>query len=484
MSITIVIVVLYFLILLGIGLVASRQTSSVSDFFVAGKKLGYWVSALSSRATGESGWLLLGLTGMGWAVGVNAFWVLLGQVMGETMSWVYIARPFKRMTDRYNSITVPDYLESRFNDTRHILRWISTVVIITMVTSYLAAQLTATGKAFGEFLGLDFKTGAILGLAIVLFYTMIGGFRAVAWSDLFQGTMMLLGLILVPIVAVIATGGIGGLVGSLGETNPEMLKAMGGQGWTMAGILTVIGFVGPGFGYLGSPQLYSRFIAVSHERKLIPGAVVAVLFTIITSGGAIIAGMAGRVLYPVLEDQEAIFPLLSHELFGPIVSGILIAVVLAAVMSTADSLLILAVSSVVRDVYQRIFHPDADQKRVVMLSRVLTLVLALIALGFALLEVRLIFWFVLFAWAGISSAFCPVIVLSVFWKRLTLKGAAAAMITGFVTAIVWKLTLGHIVYEMVPAMILATLTAIFVSLLDKAPVVESDLNVQDEGQPV
>ncbi len=484
MSITIVIVVLYFLILLGIGLVASRQTSSVSDFFVAGKKLGYWVSALSSRATGESGWLLLGLTGMGWAVGVNAFWVLLGQVVGETMSWVYIARPFKRMTDKYNSITVPDYLESRFNDTRHILRWISTVVIITMVTSYLAAQLTATGKAFGEFLGLDFKTGAILGLAIVLFYTMIGGFRAVAWSDLFQGSMMLLGLILVPIVAVVATGGIGGMVGSLGETHPDMLKAMGGQGWTMAGILTVIGFVGPGFGYLGSPQLYSRFIAVRHERKLIPGAVVAVFFTIITSGGAIIAGMAGRVLYPVLEDQEAIFPLLSHELFGPIMSGILIAVVLAAVMSTADSLLILAVSSVVRDVYQRIFHPDADQKRVVMLSRVLTLILALIALGFALLEVRLIFWFVLFAWAGISSAFCPVIVLSVFWKRLTLKGAAAAMITGFVVAIVWKMTLGHIVYEMVPAVILATLTAIVVSLLDKAPSTESESGAQEEGQPV
>ncbi|GBE30765.1 sodium/proline symporter [bacterium BMS3Bbin04] len=469
MSTTIFIVILYFLVLLILGVIASRKTSSVAEFFVADKSLGFWVSAFSSRATGESGWLLLGLTGMGWAVGVNAFWVLLGQVMGETLSWIYVARPFKRLTDKYQSITIPDFLESHFNDTRHILRWISTVVIITMVTAYLAAQFTATGKAFNAFLDLDFKTGAMLGVAIVLFYTMIGGFRAVAWSDMFQGAMMLLGLIVVPIVAVIATGGVSGLVGSLTDTNPGMLKAMGVNGWSMAGLLTVLGFVGPGFGYLGSPQLYSRFIAVSHERKLIPGAVVAVLFTIITSGGAIIAGMAGRVLYPVLEDQEAIFPLLSNDLFGPIMSGVLIAVVLAAVMSTADSLLILAVSSVVRDVYQRIFRPEASQKRVVMLSRILTLVLALVALGFALLEVRLIFWFVLFAWAGISSAFCPVIVLSIFWKRLTLKGAAAGMVTGFVTAIVWKITLGHVLYEMIPALLLATSAAIVVSLLDSTP---------------
>ncbi|MBS1261887.1 MAG: High-affinity proline transporter PutP [Calditrichaeota bacterium] len=469
MSITLVIVALYFCVLLAFGLFASRKLDSVSDFYVAGKKLGYWVSAFSSRATGESGWLLLGLTGMGWAVGVNAFWVLLGQVAGETMSWIYVARPFKRLTDRYHSITVPDYLESRFNDRRHTLRWIASVVILTMVTSYLAAQLTATGKAFREFLDLDFSTGAALGLTIVLFYTIIGGFRAVAWSDLFQGIMMVFGLILVPTVAIVNAGGIDGMIQQLSAADPGLLKAMGGDGLTTAGILTVIGFIGPGFGYLGSPQLYARFIAVSHERKLIPGAVVAVLFTIVTSGGAILAGMAGRVLYPGIADQETIFPLLSHELFGPLLSGLMIAVVLAAVMSTADSLLILAVSSVVRDIYQRIFRPDATQRRVVMLSRILTLIIAAFALVVALLEVRVIFWFVLFAWAGISSAFCPVIVLSVFWRRLTLRGAAAAMVVGFLTAVIWSRTLGDVLYEMVPGVALAFVAGIVVSLLDKKP---------------
>lgn len=468
MTVTLLIVSLYFAVLLVLGFAASRRKSSVAGFFVADKSLGYWVSAFSARATGESGWLLLGLTGMGYAVGVSAFWVLLGQVMGETISWILVARPFKRLTDRYGSITVPDFLESRFGDHRHILRIISTVVIITMVTSYLAAQLTATGKAFGEFLGLEFATGAVLGLAIVLFYTMLGGFRAVAWSDLFQGLMMLVGLLVVPAVAVVAAGGIGGLIDSLRASEPTMLAAMGADGWTLAGLLTVAGFVGPGFGYIGSPQLYARFIAVSDERKLVPGAVVAVFFTILTSGGAIVAGMAGRTLFPGIADQEAIFPILSQELFNPVLSGLFIAIVLAAVMSTADSLLILAVSSVVRDVYQRMIRPDASQARVVFLSRVLTVILALIALGFALLEVRLIFWFVLFAWAGISSAFCPVIVLSIVWKGLTLRGAAAAMITGFLTAILWKLTLGSLLYEMIPALTLATLVAIVVSKLDPA----------------
>ena len=466
MTITVIIVGLYMAVLLAIGIVASRRTKSVEDFYVAGKGLGFWVSAFSSRATGESGWLLLGLTGMGWAVGINAFWVLLGQIAGESISWMYVARPFKRATDRFNSITIPDYLESRFGDVRHILRWLSAIVIITMVTAYLSAQLTATGKAFRDFLGLDFRTGATLGLFIVLLYTTMGGFRAVAWSDLFQGLLMLGGLILVPIVAIADVGGPSELISKLSVAHPSMLTAFGIDGFTEAGILTAIGFIGPGFGYLGSPQLYTRMIAIKSERALVPGALVAVLFTLFTSGGAILSGMAGRVLFPALADQEAVFPLLAGQFFPPILTALLVAVVLAAVMSTADSLLILAVSAVVRDVYQKIFRPQATQERVVMLSRVLTAVIAVAALAVSLMEIRLVFWFVLFAWAGISSAFVPVIVLSLFWKGITLKGAAASMIVGFLTAIIWKLTMGHILYEMIPAFALSTLAAVVVSKLD------------------
>lgn len=467
MTVTVTIVSLYLLVLLFLGVIASRRTKSVEDFYVAGKGLGFWVSAFSSRATGESGWLLLGLTGMGYAVGINAFWVLLGQMMGESFSWMRIARPFKRATDKYNSITIPDYLESRFGDTRHILRWISAVVIIFMVTAYLSAQLTATGKAFRDFLGMEFRTGAVLGLGIVLLYTTMGGFRAVAWSDLFQGLLMLAGLILVPIVAISALGGPSEMIGAIKGIDSSMLTAFGANGFTTAGILTAIGFVGPGLGYLGSPQLYTRMIAVSSERKLIPGALVAILFTLFTSGGAIISGMAGRVLLGQIADQEAVFPLLADTLFPTAMTAVLVAVVLAAVMSTADSLLILAVSAVIRDVYQKIFRPEAPQERVVLLSRILTVLLAAVALAVSLMEIRLVFWFVLFAWAGISSAFVPVIVLSLFWKGITLRGAAASMIVGFLTAIVWKLTLGHILYEMIPAFILSITTAVVVSKLDR-----------------
>jgi sodium/proline symporter len=247
-----------------------------------------------------------------------------------------------------------------------------------------------------------------------------------------------------------------------------MLTAFGMNGFTQAGVLTAIGFIGPGFGYLGSPQLYTRMIAIKSERALVPGALVAVLFTLFTSGGAILSGMAGRVLFPALADQEAVFPLLANQFFAPALTALLVAVVLAAVMSTADSLLILAVSAVVRDVYQKIFRPQATQERVVMLSRVLTAVIAVIALAVSLMEIRLVFWFVLFAWAGISSAFVPVIVLSLFWKGITLKGAAASMIVGFLTAIIWKLTLGHILYEMIPAFALSMLAAVVVSRLDPA----------------
>ncbi len=468
MTVMVTIVSAYLAVLLVIGVVASRRTKSVEDFYVAGKGLGFWVSAFSSRATGESGWLLLGLTGMGWAVGINAFWVMLGQMMGESMSWMYVARPFKRATDRYGSITIPDYLESRFGDVRHLLRWLSAIVIITMVTAYLSAQLTATGKAFRDFLGLDFRTGAALGLVIVLMYTMMGGFRAVAWSDLFQGLLMLGGLILVPVVAIVDVGGPSALISKLAAPHPAMLTAFGADGFTRAGILTAIGFMGPGLGYLGSPQLYTRMIAIKSERALVPGALVAVLFTLFTSGGAILAGMSGRVLFPTLADQEAIFPLLASHYFSLGLTSLLVAVVLAAVMSTADSLLILAVSAVVRDVYQKIFRPNATQERVVMLSRILTAVIAVVALAVSLMEIRLVFWFVLFAWAGISSAFVPVIVLSLFWKGITLKGAAASMIAGFVTAIVWKLTLGHVLYEMIPAFALSLLAAVVVSRLDPA----------------
>ena len=466
---TVAIVIIYLVLLIGIGLVAGTQTRSADSFFLADRSFGHWVSAFSSRATGESGWLLLGLTGMGWLVGVSAFWVVLGEVAGVTVSWVLIARPFYRRAKEYDSISIPDYLESHFSDSRHVLRWISAGVLLSMVIAYLAAQLTATGKAFRDFLGIDFVAGAAIGLAVVALYTVSGGLRAVAWSDLVQGTMMLTGLAVVPVVAFAAAGGLGGVTASLREQDPALLDPFGAPGLTLVGVAAAASLAGPGLGFMGAPQVYKRLMAVRNERALVRGSVVAVLFTAITDSGAVLAGMAGRALYSSLPDQEAVLPTLANELFPPFLTALLIAVVLAAIMSTVDSLLLLASETLVHDLYRRVIRPQASDSQVLLLSRILTMVLGLLAFFFAAREVRLVFWFVLFAWAGIAASFCPVIILSVFWRGLTLRGAAAAMVVGFVTTVLWKIYLGSVLYELIPGFVLASVTAFLVSIFDPTP---------------
>jgi sodium/proline symporter len=473
---TLGICLLYFAGLLLIGYLAGRKgVDSVERFYVADRSLGTWVVAFSARATGESGWLLLGVTGMGYLIGAKAFWIVLGELMGEFIAWTVLVRPFKAATDRYGSVTVPDYLESRFKDSRHILRWISAVVIVTMVVAYLSAQLTATGKAFQSFLEWDFAEGAIVGLLIVVVYTVAGGFRAVAWSDLLQGLMMVFGLVLVPIIAIFKLGGWGVMEERLLAIDPALLTAWGAEDSVLIGLGVIVGLMGPGLGFLGSPQLFVRFIAVKSRKKLRAGAVIAVIFTILTDCGAVLSGMAGRALLEPLADHEAVYPTLVNTLFGPVLTGLLVAVVLAAIMSTADSLLILSTSAVVRDVYQKILHPDAPQRLVVLLSRALIITIGALSLVFALLEIRLVYWFVLFAWAGIAAAFCPVIILSLFYRKMNLKGAVAAMLVGFLTAIVWNLTMGWFIYEMVPAFAFSLLAGYVVSKLTASP--------QDDQQP-
>jgi SSS family transporter len=308
-----------------------------------------------------------------------------------------------------------------------------------------------------------------VGLLIVVVYTVAGGFRAVAWSDLLQGLMMLFGLVIVPVVAIVKLGGWGAMEERLRAIDPALLTAWGSGEFALIGVLAIAGLMAPGLGFLGSPQIFVRYIAVKSREKLRTGALIAIFFTILTDCGAVLSGMAGRALLGPLADQEDVYPTLVNTLFGPVLTGILVAVVLAAIMSTADSLLILSTSAVVRDVYQKIFHPEASQRRVVLLSRVLIVTIGILSLALALLEVRLVFWFVLFAWAGIAAAFCPVIILSLFWRGMNLKGAVAAMVVGFLTAIVWNLTLGGYLYEMVPAFAFSLLAGYVVSKATASP---------------
>ena len=276
----------YLFVLLLIGVMASRRMKDVRDFFAAGKQLSYWATAFSARATGESAWLLIGLTGMGAAIGVHAFWVVVGEVLGVTAAWLLMSRRFKRLTDRYDSITIPDYLESRFADTRHLLRVVSAVALVIFVTIYVSAQIDATGKAFETFLEWNYYTGALVGFAVVLVYCVSGGFLAVAWSDVFQGALMFLGLVILPIVGFAHAGGVEVVLEGLHQIDlksddVKLLNWSGGSEWSFNSILSAIALSLIGLGFLGSPQIFVRFLALRDEREISKGASVAIIWTLL-----------------------------------------------------------------------------------------------------------------------------------------------------------------------------------------------------------
>ena len=466
------VLVVYLLVLLGLGAWGSRSSGSVAGYYVAGKQLPSWVIAFSSTSTGESAWLLLGITGMGYAVGFHALWVVLGEFLGVLIAWKYVARPFKEYTDRFDSITVPDYLESRFHDAGHVMRVISMVIIVSMVTAYTAAQLTASGKAFGSFLGTSYSMGVWIGAAVILYYTSVGGFKVVAYSDLLQGVLMLVCLAVLPIVGIAAVGGWPQMIAGLRAEDANLLGLMGANGVSIRGFVDVAGFIAIGLAFMGSPQLLTRFIAARGHRDIIHGGRIAVFVILVFDIGAVFGGMAGRVLFPGLLDQETILPVMSSELFPALFTGVFLVVVLAAIMSTVDSLLILASSAVVRDIVQQIFRPEVSERQLSLYGRGVTVVIGAVALAAALTGARAIFWFVLFAWSGLASAFTPVVLCSLFWKGTTRAGAVAGMVSGFLAAVLWVLLFKERffeLYEMIPGFVVGFAVTIGVSLATSPP---------------
>lgn len=444
-------VVLYLLVLLGIGVVASRRMSSVRDYYAADKKLGFLAVAFSARATGESAWLLIGLTGMGAAIGYKALWVVLGEVLGVGGAWLFMSRRFHRLTTAYDAITVPDYLEARFRDKGHMLRLVAAFALTVFVTIYVSAQIDATGTAFESFLGWNYYVGALVGFVVVLVYIVAGGFLAVVWSDVFQGTLMVIGLVLIPVVGFAALGGVGEMNTRLGAIDPALLTLSGGS-WSAMNVLGAISLTLIGLGFLGSPQIFVRFIALRSEKEIPTGTTVALIWTLAADAGAVLTGMLGRAMLTQPGDDletvlgsggEAVLPQMVEHLFPLLLVGIYIAVVLSAIMSTVDSLLVVASSAAVRDWYQKVRHPQLADDVLVPLGRRVTFALAAIALGIALsvaalVPGRTVFWFVIFGWSGIAATFCPTMILSLGWKRFTARGALAAMVSGFASVPLFK----------------------------------------------
>lgn len=484
------VVALYLAVLLYIGHLASRRVKNVRDYFAGGKSMGFWSVAFSARATGESAWLLLGLTGMGAAYGMNAMWVVVGEVVGVGGAWLLLSRRFKRLTDRYDSLTIPDYLESRFRDSSHLLRIASAGALVVFVTIYVSAQIDATGVAFETFLGWNYYLGIAIGFAVVLTYIVSGGFVAVVWSDVFQGALMGIGLVVLPLTALAAAGGPGVVMDGLAAHDASLLSFSIGDDllslcWTLSLLLI-------GLGFFGSPQIFVRFIALRNENEIGRGAAVAIVWTLLADTGAVMTGMVGRFM--LTEPGQAIdgvlgsgaqdvLPMLVSHVMPILLVGLYVAIVLSAIMSTIDSLLVVASSAVVRDWYQRVKAPDTSDDALVPMSRRATIGLAVISLAIALTvsavsEQRTIFWFVIFGWSGISATFCPTMILSLFWRSFTRRGALSAMAVGFFGVPFFKFVAptfggeaGQVfekLSELPPAFALSLVAGVVVSLTDRA----------------
>jgi len=385
-------------------------------------------------------------------------WVVAGELLGVFISWQFMAKLFKRRSDQYNAITIPDYLQSHFKSSTNTLRIIAASALVVFVVIYVASQMDVTGIAFESMLNIDYRIGVLIGFSIVLTYIFIGGFVAAVWSDMFQGILMFFGLVLLPIVVWFSMDHGAGVTEGLNAIDPTLTQIMGRSenGWM--NLFTILGFSMIGLGFLGSPQVYVRFMSIKSEKEIDKGKWVALIFTLLTDAAAVTIGILGRIYFtkegqdPVAilgNGGENVLSMVTNQFLPDILVAIFIAIVLSAIMSTIDSLLILASSAVTRDFYQKIFRPDLKDEDLTKVSRVVTVLMALAALGIAVLLYNLypdrqIFWIMIFGWSGIAATFCPVIILSLFWKGYSEKGAIASMITGFLSVILFKFVVADI----------------------------------------
>jgi sodium/proline symporter len=463
----------YLLVVIVVGFATFRFTKTLADFLLAGRRLGAWVVAFSERASGESAWLLIGLPGLALATGFSAIWSAIGCAVGIFASWTLVARRLRVQTERLGALTLPDYFETRFADGSHLLRIVSMAVIVFFFTFYVSAQFLAAGKVLNTTFGLTPLYGMIIGAVIILFYTIMGGFFAVAWTDLVQGILMAGAMIVLPLAAWTELGGVSGVAEKIGHYDPNLLYVTGGQSGHALIWGLVIGSLGIGLGYVGQPHLLTRFMAIRDPRDLRKGTFIAMSWVVVAFWGAVLVGIAGLAHFGPdgLVDVEHVMPQVATLFLPAGIAGIVISAAIAAMMSTADSQLLVATSALSEDIYHQLINKEASQRRLVALSRIGTIVIGVIAFLLALRAEEKVYWFVLYAWAGLGAAFGPGIVLSLWWRRTTKWGVFAGMVTGSAIAVVWHNVpvLKAFVYELVPAFVGALLAVIIVSLLTEPP---------------
>jgi sodium/proline symporter len=478
MSDAAVIAVAFFIYLVAIGVIgglAYRRTRDLADFVLGGRRLGRWVAALSAGASDMSGWLLLGLPGLAYLSGLEAGWLALGLALGTWANWRFVAkrlRIFSQQAD--NALTIPEYLNNRFRSRGNAVPAIAALFILFFFLIYTAAGMVAAGKLFETVFGLRYLVAVAIGLAAIVLYTMAGGFLAVSWTDAIQATLMFVALVLVPMVVLIDQGGIHATVAEIRKQNPYLLEPFSDAEGTMMTLIAVLSLVAWGLGYFGQPHILARFKAVHSPGEIGPARRIAVTWVTMTLTAALFVGLVGIPFFePPLSrsDSEKVFLLLVDAAFPPLLAGFALAAVLAAIMSTADSQLLVSSAAFTQDIYRRLFRPAAGDAELVRVGRLTVLGVALIAFVIAMDRESRVLDLVAYAWAGFGATFGPVLLLSMYWRGLSERGAVAGMIVGGVSVVTWRNMTGGIfeMYEIVPGFVAALLAALLTSRLGPPP---------------
>ena len=464
----------YFIGMLVLGFVAWRRTKTSEDYFLGGRSLGPWTTALSASASDMSGWLLLGLPGYAFAAGMEAFWLAGGIFVGTWLNWLLVARRLRVFSQvAGNALTLPEYFTNRFKDKGRALKVLTAGFILLFFLFYTSAGLVAGGKLFETAFGLDYRLAVIVGAVSVISYTLFGGFLAVCWTDLVQGLMMAAALVAVPLVAIDDAGGVNNVLATLDHHNAALLNPFTDKAGEPLSWVVICSLLGWGLGYFGQPHILARFKGIRSERDLPVARWVAMCWSGLCLVAALLVGLSGLVYClnagVVLEDPEQIFMLLVNSVFHPVVAGILLAAILAAVMSTADSQLLVCSTAFAEDFYKGVIQPEASQSAVLWVGRLSVIVIAILATLLALNPDSSVLRMVAYAWAGFGAAFGPALLISLFWGRMTKNGAVAGILVGGSTVVIWGQLSGGIfdLYELVPGFLLASVSIVTVSLGDQ-----------------
>ena len=489
----------YMLAVIGIGFAFARRANrSSDDYFLGGRTLGPWVTAMSAEASDMSGWLLMGLPGVAYWCGVaDAAWTAIGLGLGTYINWLITSRRLRRYSEKANAITLPEFFSNRFHESGKVIMTIAALFILIFFTVYASSCLVTCGKLFSTLFGFDYVPMMIVGAVFVLLYTIIGGFLAESASDFMQAVVMIIALVIVVTVGCISAGGIDDVLTNAGQI-PGFLDFFGiatpvtdangvqqvvngapqfGEAGTYSA-LSVASCLAWGLGYFGMPQVLLRFMAIREERELTRSRRIATVWVVISLTVAVFIGIMGRQLFPseltTSSDAENVFILLATRLLPPVIAGLVMAGILAATISSSDSYLLIAASAFAKNIYQGLVKKDASDKQVLWMSRLALLVICAIAIVIALDENSVIFTIVSFAWAGFGATFGPLMLFSLFWKRTNRAGAIVGMIGGGVMVFVWNLLvrpLGGLwdIYELLPAFIFSSICIVVVSLLTKEP---------------